>query len=62
MTGVQTCALPISALKPQPLSVLEKAGVKEMPGVLRFCDTLPDAVAAARAHLGKPAVDPAIQR
>jgi SulP family sulfate permease len=41
----------VTALKPQPLLVVQKAGIKEQPGVLRICDTLEQAVTAAEEYL-----------
>jgi SulP family sulfate permease len=42
----------ITQVRPQPLSVLEKAGVKEDPGRLQIIGSLDDAASAALAHLG----------
>jgi hypothetical protein len=41
-------------LRPQPLSVLRKAGVQEQPGGLQIVATLDEAIAAAVAHLARP--------
>ena len=37
--------------RPQPLSVLQKAGVQDQPGRLSIVPTLDEAVASATAHL-----------
>jgi sulfate permease, SulP family len=45
----------ISGLRPQPESVLRKAGVQEEPGRVQFCATLEEAAQAAAAHVGRAA-------
>jgi sulfate permease, SulP family len=44
----------VAGLRPQPLSVLRKAGVQEQPGGLQIVATLDEAVVAAAAHLARP--------
>jgi len=51
----------ITELQPQPLSVLQNAGVKEEPGRLQIIPSLDDAAAAALAHLGlRPSSPPSL--
>jgi sulfate permease, SulP family len=45
----------ITGVRPQPESVLRKAGVQDEPGRLQFCATLEEAVQAAAAHVGAAA-------
>ncbi|HYS08409.1 MAG TPA: C4-dicarboxylic acid transporter DauA [Myxococcales bacterium] len=42
----------VAGMRPQPLSVLQKGGVKEEPGRLQIVPSLDDAANAALAHLG----------
>jgi sulfate permease, SulP family len=44
----------IVGLRPQPASVLQKAGVKEEPGRLHIVATLDEAAADAQAHVARP--------
>jgi len=41
----------ITGLRPQPESVLRKAGLQEEPGRVQFCATLDEAAQAAAAHV-----------
>jgi len=45
----------VTGVRPQPESVLRKAGVQEEPGRVQFCATLEDAAQAAAAHVGRAA-------
>ena len=45
----------ITGVRPQPESVLRKAGVQEEPGRVQFCATLDEAAQAAAAHVGSAA-------
>jgi len=41
----------IAGARPQPLSVLQKAGIREAAGSLRFCASLEEAVRVAAEHV-----------
>lgn len=43
----------LAAVRPQPLSVLRKAGLEDRPGRLQLFATLDEAAAAAQAHLAR---------
>jgi SulP family sulfate permease len=43
----------IAGARPQPLSVLQRAGVREEPGKLQFCANLEEAVRVAAEHTGE---------
>lgn len=43
----------LAAVRPQPLSVLRKAGLEDRPGRLQVFATLDEAAAAAQAHLAR---------
>jgi SulP family sulfate permease len=42
----------LTGVRPQPGTVLHKAGVEEEPGRVQFCATLDEAAHAAAAHVG----------
>jgi SulP family sulfate permease len=44
----------IAGLRPQPLSVLQKAGVKDEPGRLHVVATLDEAANDAQEHVAQP--------
>jgi SulP family sulfate permease len=41
----------VAGARPQPLSVLQKAGIREDPGGLRFCESLEEAVRVAAEYV-----------